>query len=266
MGLALMSLKSRYASNVTSTQSAAHSECRVFSVNCVLIIFLECDNMSNLIHMHAAVDGTFVTVEPAGATFTAGMTDAESLSVLIESFKALDDVHRELTIDNFNKTRDVILNAIEHAGMAEADGVEQRECAERFCEETEIAWCMDDINVDEETRKRETTKGSKGKPGHLKLSKLLPGPYLSAKSVILNAIEGGVDLFDADGKPLGKSALQKANTANSKTPEEKLAAMLESMKKLVAQCADPETMADMLAQDFNNLRKSYAEKREASDE
>lgn len=49
---------------------------------------------------------------------------------------------------------------------------------------------------------------SEYKAAHPKMD-AMPTAYRSAKSVILAAVKAGISLYDEDGKPMGKSALEK---------------------------------------------------------
>ena len=58
-------------------------------------------------------------------------------------------------------------------------------------------------------------------------SATMPGAYRSAKSVLKNAIKGGIPLLDGEGQPRGKTAIERDIKAakdaakDTKTPEEK---------------------------------------------
>ena len=62
----------------------------------------------------------------------------------------------------------------------------------------------------------------------------MPGDYRSAKSVIRKALRMGVALLDANGKPRGKSAVEK-DCKEPATPEEKLASLLARAVKLAGE-------------------------------
>ncbi len=76
----------------------------------------------------------------------------------------------------------------------------------------------------------------------------VPSTYRSAKSVILNAVEQGVALVDANGKPLGKTALEKATkeakdaTASVKTEAQKFASTISTASSIFAKV---ETVEDI---------------------
>ena len=198
------------------------------------------------------------------------MTDSEALSVPLSEYRALVEVGQELEVDSFNKTRDIITGHVDRwlrSGAVpsfKSDDDARKQCraeAERFCEETETAWILANVAAD----KQEWTKGNKNNPSRLKLSKHLPNPYQSAKSVILNSISEGVEMVDADGKPLGKTALQKA-LKEPKSAEDKVKTMLESMLKLIPQCSDPEGTAAYLIVTFNKVWLDYEASRKAQEE
>lgn len=91
----------------------------------------------------------------------------------------------------------------------------------------------------------ETKKFAKGtKAGKYVKTGILPATYLQARSVVLGAIAEGVPTFtEEDGmvKPAGKTALEKARKGEkeTKSPEEKLAALVQTVAALCKQTADP---------------------------
>jgi hypothetical protein len=68
----------------------------------------------------------------------------------------------------------------------------------------------------------------------------MPGAYRSAKSVLKNAIKGGIPLLDAEGEPRGKTAIEKDIKAakdaakDTKTPEEKASIMAKGFVQFCA--------------------------------
>lgn len=66
------------------------------------------------------------------------------------------------------------------------------------------------------------------KSGKIKRTKFLPNDYLSAKSVLLNAMQKGVPMYDEAGEPLGKSALSSGVSGSSKTAQQKLDAAMSN--------------------------------------
>ena len=150
--------------------------------------------------------------------------EPKSFSEILTTFKVAQDVSEEVNLDNFNSLR-VILDGMDYA------------TAEQFCDTSELAWITSTYKADEI---KVSKKGKVFKTG------LLPNAYMSAKSVILNALKEGIAVYDADGNPLGKSALSKALVGNKKTPEEKVASILESLEKAIKNCSDiPAVLADV---------------------
>jgi hypothetical protein len=90
------------------------------------------------------------------------------------------------------------------------------------------------------------TEGAKKKSGVWKFRTFLPASYSSAKSVIGTALELGIPLADENGKPLGKSALQRAikdtkdDSKEEKTELEKAQVMLDSVAKVAVKCTAKE--------------------------
>jgi hypothetical protein len=71
-------------------------------------------------------------------------------------------------------------------------------------------------------------------------SATMPGAYRSAKSVLKNAIKGGIPLLDAEGEPRGKTAIEKDIKAakdaakDTKSPEEKAIIMARGFVQFCA--------------------------------
>ena len=149
------------------------------------------------------------------------------LQDILQTYKALDEAVTEMKTDNFDGLRSLL------------SGYRDRDSAEAFCETNEIAWIEGNFPADKIVR---------FKNGKVKVGKHLPAPYASAKSVLLSAIENGIPFYDADGNPVGKTAMQNKNKDASKTPEEKVTAMLDSICKLLPQCSDTSVTADAAIQ------------------
>lgn len=102
------------------------------------------------------------------------------------------------------------------------------------------------------------------KDGSYVKSKALPATYMQARSVVVGTLEDGLSLVDENGNPLGKTALEKARKAHKaalaaeeaectededseagdssepeKSPEEKVRIVLDTLLKLLPQCANP---------------------------
>ena len=149
-----------------------------------------------------------------------------SMSDILTTFKVAEETLNEVNMDNFNSLR-TILDGMEYAA------------AEQFCDTSELAWITSTYRADEI---KVSKKGKIFKTG------LLPNAYMSAKSVILNALKDGIAMFDADGNPLGKSALSKALVGAKKSPEEKVQSILESLEKAIKNCDDMHSvLADVQA-------------------
>lgn len=128
------------------------------------------------------------------------MSSAESVSVLIEEFGAI----REVRNGTYNRLHGIF------AGCSNAAE------AERILNDGEHLYVM--TNYTEQQRIENSTKA-----GKLKMSKLLPNDYQSAKSILLRAKADGIPMFDEDGDMLGKSALSNAVAGKAeKTAQEKL--------------------------------------------
>ena len=150
--------------------------------------------------------------------------EPKSFSEILTTFKVAQDVSEEVNLDNFNSLRGIL------------DGMDYA-TAGQFCDTNELAWIT---SIYKEDEIKVSKKGKVFKTG------LLPNAYMSAKSVILNALKEGIAMYDADGNPLGKSALSKALVGNKKSPEEKVASILESLEKAIKNCSDiPAVLADV---------------------
>lgn len=183
--------------------------------------------MGALIVMNHAVSA-FDILNDTDETFTATATPTDPKGEVIEclkTYKAIDEASAEMNSNNFETLRSVLSRYTEHGE------------AEEFLSKSEIEWIETSFSAD---------KIQRFKDGKIKITKHLPGSYSAAKSVLLGALKNGIAFYDADGEPVGKTALQNANKAASKTPEEKIAAMMESVMKMLPQCADPEAMRKTL--------------------
>lgn len=87
-------------------------------------------------------------------------------------------------------------------------------CADEPATESERVAAYVESTVEVEIVKQQNGKKSK------------PGAYRSAKSVLCKAVSLRVPLFDASGKPRGKTAVEK-DCKTPKTPEEKVVGNLK---------------------------------------
>ena len=141
---------------------------------------------------------------------TLTVSTQESVAMLIEDFGGIEEVRR----DTYGRL---------HSTCAEAGGYEK---AAAILDEAELIFIGNNFSVAE--RLKESTKS-----GKIKRTKFLPNDYMSAKSVILGALEAGINLFDEEGNPLGKSALSDKKTGKTeKTPAMKLEETLQRALKL----------------------------------
>ena len=201
-----------------------------------------------------------VSVNADDADVAVPMSESESFTELLGRYAALDSVHEEMTVDNFNVTRDLILNHVLNcADLVAATPAEKRAYAEEFCDEQEMAYCLS-LPIEEQ----QWTKGSAKSPRRLLVAKHLTGPYKSAKSVILCAIGENVSLYDAEGEALGKTAIQNA-LKEAKSPQEKIVTTVETLKKLLAQCDDRETQAAWIVTEIGAIYLAALKAREAAE-
>lgn len=141
---------------------------------------------------------------------TLTVSTQESVAMLIEDFGGIEEVR----CDTYGRLHSTCAEAGGHAGAA------------AILDEAEIIFINN--NFSEAERLKESTKS-----GKIKRTKFLPNDYMSAKSVILGALEAGINLFDDDGNPLGKSALSDKKTGKTeKTPAMKLDETLARALKL----------------------------------
>jgi hypothetical protein len=208
----------------------------------------------------AVTDYTVTTAAADTVGIAVPMTESESYTELLGRYAALDSVHEEMTVDNFNVTRDLILNHVLACDdLIGADASEKRAYAEAYCDEQEMAYCL---SLPES--QQHWTKGNAKTPRRLLVAKHLTGPYKSAKSVILCAIGENVSLYDAEGEALGKTALQNA-LKDAKSPQEKIVTTVETLKKLLAQCDDREAQAAWILNQIGEVWKDAVAVREAKE-
>ena len=149
--------------------------------------------------------------------FVTVMSAAEALCAQIGDYYAFDVVSEEVRTSYFAKVRDLL------------GGCPTREAAEKLATEAEIAAIAErhpDVKI------KITASGKKA--GRARTAPYLPKAYLSARSVVLKALETGVSMFDADGNPLGKSELSAATKPTS-SPQKRAAAALAAFLRAVGQ-------------------------------
>lgn len=218
--------------------------------------------MNDLTVTDFTVLSTDTTTSPDDSKTAEPMTESESFCELLGRYVGLGEVHEEMTVDNFNTTRDLILRHVDAcAELLTASPAQKRAYAEAFCDEQELAYCMS-LSAD----RQHWTKGNKKTPPRLLVGKTMgPGfkPYQSAKSVILCAIGEGIELHAEDGEALGKTALQNA-LKEAKSPQEKIISTVETLKKLLAQCDDRESQAAWIIAEIRPIYEAAKEAAAAS--
>lgn len=152
------------------------------------------------------------------------LSSIESVALLIEEFSGISEIRN----GTYNRL---------HAIVAQEGNPEG---AEAVLDKAELLFIESNFSVEQIAA--DTTKA-----GKVKRSKFLPADYQSAKSVLLGALTNGVSLFDAEGNPIGKSALSRASCDSARTPQEKIGGMLDSLLKAIHKEA-PELQAELLAQ------------------
>jgi parallel beta-helix repeat protein len=91
------------------------------------------------------------------------------------------------------------------------------------------------------------------KAGKIKTARYLSKTYQHARSTLVNFLENGGTLVDDDGNLKGKSAIEaeKKEARAPKSPEEKLAALAQTVKALLDQC---EYRTDEMNRFINEIR------------
>lgn len=170
---------------------------------------------------HAAEETFYVVNPETGAAEE--MTNAAQVAETIEEFKATES----FKAGTYNKLHTVCVALRDDAMNNAASPADVRAAVESELEAGEEIFIHANYSKDE-------IDAARTKKGKLKTTQFLPGDYRSAKSVILNAIENGVSLFDADGEALGKSALQKGineATGEAKTDDQRLTDAMAAVVK-----------------------------------
>jgi len=133
---------------------------------------------------------------------------AEECAVLIEEFTAIKEIRQ----GTYNRL---------HSTVASCENTEH---AVTLLDEAELIFINSNFTL--EQVKQETTKN-----GKVKRTKFLPNDYLSAKSILISAMQQGTPLFDEDGAALGKSALSAEVSGSTKSVEAKLESALSNVKR-----------------------------------
>ena len=195
----------------------------------------------NSITLYHAAEDTFFSVNPETGS-AEEMTNAAQVAETIEEFKATES----FKAGTYNKLHTVCVALRDDAMNNDSTPSAVRAAVEVELEAGELIFVR--ANFTQPEIDAETTK----KTGKIKMTKFLPGDYRSAKSVILNAIENGVSLFDADGEALGKSALQKGineATGSEKTDQQRLDEALQAVIQYAARVHEGTALAVRLWKD-----------------
>lgn len=206
----------------------------------VLSNFCEVSKMENSITLFHAAEETFFSVDPTTGA-AEELPRAEQVAETIEEFKATES----FKAGTYNKLHTVCVALRDSAMNNDSTPSAVRAAVESELEAGEMIFIKANYSRDE-------IDAATTKAGKIKTTKFLPGDYRSAKSVILNAIENGVSLFDADGEALGKSALQKGineATGSEKTDQQRLDEALQAVIKYAARIHEGATLAVRLWKD-----------------
>ena len=158
-----------------------------------------------------------LTIIDSNENFVTVMSAAEALCAQIGDYYAFDVVSEEVRTSYFAKVRDLL------------GGCATREEAEKLATEAEIAAIAErhpGVTI------KITVTGKKA--GRARTAPYLPKAYLSARSVVLKALETGIAMFGPDGTPLGKSELGAA-TKPASSPHKRAAAALATFLRAVGQ-------------------------------
>lgn len=181
-----------------------------------------------LAHAVSSVDPSMGSAEPRSF--------ADSLGGLISDYKALGEAVDEMNTDYFDRARSLL------------GAFSDRQTAETESAKVECAW----VKLNYPDAKIGIVASGK-KAGQSRHGKYLPAPYRSAKSVILGAIERGVPLYDDDGQPVGKSALQH----NVKAPGERIASATKSICKALAETLSESERHDLMTGVWTAMRNTH---------
>ena len=150
----------------------------------------------------------------------------ENTADIVCEFNAIDSVRA----GTFNKLVAVALHIVGEADIVNVPASELLEVHLDLAEESAI--------LQTEPNPERYAKGDKA--GKIKTAQYLSKTYKHARSTLINFLEQGGNLLDENGLPKGKSAIEKEKkeAKEEKTPEEKLAALAQTVKALLDQCAD----------------------------
>lgn len=186
-----------------------------------------------LYHAMSNAEGVFEAVdneeENAPATVVEANTDGfsvENTADIVLELNAIDSVKS----GTFNKLVCVALHIVGESGIVNVPAHELLAVHLDLAEESAILQTVQDPE--------RYAKGDK--QGKIKTARYLSKTYQHARSTLINFLENGGSLTDEEGNVKGKTAIEKEKkeAKAEKTPEEKLAALAQTVKALLAQCED----------------------------
>lgn len=184
-----------------------------------------------LYHAMSNAEGVFEAVdnEEENAPATVVEANADGFSVentadIVLEMNAIDSVKS----GTFNKLVCVALHIVGESGIVNVPAHELLAVHLDLAEESAILQTV-----------QEPERYAKGdKAGKIKTARYLSKTYQHARSTLINYLENGGSLTDEEGNVKGKTAIEKEKkeAKAEKTPEEKLAALAQTVKALLDQC------------------------------
>lgn len=164
--------------------------------------------------------------ENAPATAVESNTDGfsvENTADIVLEMNAIDSVKS----GTFNKLVCAALHIVGESGIVNVPAHELLAVHLDLAEESAITQTVQDPE--------RYAKGDK--QGKIKTARYLSKTYQHARSTLINFLENGGSLTDEEGSVKGKTAIEKEKkeAKTEKTPEEKLAALAQTAKALIAQ-------------------------------
>ena len=165
--------------------------------------------------------------ENAPATVVEANADGfsvENTADIVLEMNAIDSVKS----GTFNKLVCVALHIVGESGIVNVPAHELLAVHLDLAEESAITQTVQDPE--------RYAKGDK--QGKIKTARYLSKTYQHARSTLINFLENGGSLTDEEGNVKGKTAIEKEKkeAKAEKTPEEKLAALAQTVKELLDQC------------------------------
>lgn len=148
----------------------------------------------------------------------------ENTADIVLEMNAIDSVKA----GTFNKLAAVALHIVSHRRHYDSPACEQLAAHLDDAEEAAITQTVENPE--------RYAKGDKA--GKIKTARYLSKTYQHARSTLVNFLENGGNLMDDDDNFKGKSVIEaeKKEAKAPKSPEEKLAALAQTVKTLLDQC------------------------------